>query len=153
MRTSNIAALALSLTGCAAVFKGSTQEVHFASVPGEADVRVDAQYVGATPTKAEINRNSSQNIVISKDGYTTQYVKVKRSPDAPWWVWDIATCAIPIMLCIPVLVDAITGAWFSLDDDVRVKLDADKAIPKPSPAVPAPPSPTPTPNRADEFGQ
>ena len=136
-----IVALALLSTGCAWMFKGSKQEVEFVGVPEGVDIRVDGQYVGSTPTKARLSRNHAQNIQVTKDGYKEQYVQVKRSPDTPWWFWDIATCVIPVTLCIPVLTDAISGAWMSLDDEVRVKLDP---LPTPSSTAtvritPAPP--------------
>ena len=112
-----------SLSGCAAIFKGGKQEVRFVAVPERSDVRVDNQYVGETPTTARVDRNSSQNIKVSREGFSDQYVRVQRHPDTPWWVWDILTCAVPVLLCIPLGVDALSGAWFSLDDEVRVKLD------------------------------
>jgi hypothetical protein len=130
-----------ALSGCAAVFKGSKQEVRFVAVPEGSDVRIDSQYAGETPTTAKVDRNTSQNIVVSKDGFANQYVKVQRHPDVPWWIWDIATCSVPILLCIPLAVDALSGAWFSLDEEVRVKLDplpmAAKPPPPPASAPPA----------------
>jgi hypothetical protein len=108
---------------CAAVFKGTRQEVHFDAVPEGADVRIDGQYAGATPVDVEVHRSSASNILVSKDGYREQYVPVQRHPDTPWWFWDIGTCVIPVTLCIPILVDAISGAWYSYEDNVRVKLE------------------------------
>jgi hypothetical protein len=44
------------------------------------------------------------------------------------------TCVIPVLLCIPVLVDALSGAWMTLDDEYRVKLDRlPAAAPAPAP--------------------
>lgn len=138
-----VVACALCSMGCAAVFKGSKQTVRFHSVPGQADVRVDNQYVGATPVDGEIDRNQSANIKVSKEGFTDQYVQIKRHPDTPWWFWDIGTCVVPVTLCIPLLVDAISGAWFSLDDDFRVKLDPVIGVRvAPTSAPPPPPSTT-----------
>jgi hypothetical protein len=128
--------------GCAAVFKGSTAEVQFDAVPAGADVRVDGQYLGATPTQGELSRNQAQNVVVSKEGYVDQYVQVRRHPDTPWWFWDIGTCVIPVTLCIPLLVDAISGGWMSLDDNIRVKLDRKPGMPPPSPVTAAAPPPT-----------
>lgn len=133
------------LTGCAAIFKGSKQDVRFVAVPEGSDVRIDSQYAGETPTTARVDRNSSQNIVVSKDGYEKQYVKVQRHPDVAWWIWDIATCAVPVLLCIPLGVDALSGAWFSLDDEVRVKLDELPAPVQPPRAAPPAPAPPPAP--------
>lgn len=114
---------AVFTTGCAAVFKGTRQEIHFEAVPEGADVRIDSRYAGATPVDAKVSRSSASNILISKDGYKEQYVPVQRHADTPWWFWDVGTCVVPVTLCIPLLVDAISGAWYSYDDEIRVKLD------------------------------
>lgn len=130
--------LASSNAGCAWMFKGSKQDVKFTGIPDGADVRVDGQYAGALPTHAELSRSNAQNIQVSKEGFKEQYVQVKRSPDTAWWFWDIATCVIPVTLCIPVLTDAISGAWMSLEDEVRVKLDPLPVTTKPVPPPPPP---------------
>lgn len=137
-----IIAFALLSTGCAWMFKGSKQEVRFTGIPDGADVRIDGQWAGAMPTKAELSRNHAQNVQVSKEGFKDQYVSVKRSPDTAWWFWDIATCVIPVTLCIPVLTDAISGAWMSLDDEVRVKLDPLPVVTRPAPPPPEPQKPT-----------
>jgi hypothetical protein len=138
---------ALLSTGCAFMFKGTKQDVRFESVPREADVRVDNQYMGATPTTVPVNRNQAANVLVSKDGFKEQYVQIHKHPDAPWWFWDIATCVVPVTLCIPVLFDAISGAWMSVDDDVRVKLEPLPILTRPtqSPAS-APPIASPPAN-------
>lgn len=129
------------------MFKGgSKQDVRFTGVPDGADVRVDGQWAGAMPTKAELSRGSAQNILVSKDGYKEQYVQIKRRPDVPWWFWDIITCVVPVTLCIPVVTDAISGAWYSLDDEVRVKLDPLPVVAKPPPPPPKPDDFKPPPN-------
>lgn len=136
-----VAMCALSTTGCAFLFKGTKQDVEFTSVPGESDVRVENRYMGATPTTVPINRNAPPNVVVSKDGYKEQYVRIDKHPDVAWWFWDIATCVVPVTLCIPVLFDALSGAWMSVDDKVRVKLDTlPMATPAPRAAPPPPPA-------------
>jgi hypothetical protein len=135
-----IAALSLVLltsTGCAAVFKGSKQEVRFTADPERSDVRVDGRYLGATPAVGRIDRDRPQNVNVRKDGFKPQQVQLRKQADVPWFLWDIATCVVPVTLCIPVLVDAISGAWYSFDDEYAVKLDPEAPPPAPPPA-PAP---------------
>ena len=115
--------IALASTGCGAAFKGSKAEVHFVSIPPGSDVRIDGQYAGETPTTARVSRNGSQSVTVSKEGFKDEHTTIKRSPDAAWWFWDIGSCVIPIALCIPLLVDALSGAWMTVDEDIRVKLD------------------------------
>lgn len=132
--------LALSTTGCAAVFRGSKQEVKLEAAPEKADVRVEGKFQGSTPVTLNLDRQHDQNLSIVKDGYREQQVYLRKRADTGWFVWDIATCVVPVMLCIPLLVDGISGAWYSFDDDFRVKLEpATPVAPAVAPVAPAPP--------------
>lgn len=148
-----ISVLALGTsTGCAAVFKGGKQDVTFEGIPQGSDVKIDGAFAGATPTTAEIDRDRPPNIVVSKPGYKEQYVRLVKKADTPWFFWDIATCVIPITLCIPVLVDGISGAWYSYEDVYRVKLDPLAGAPVVlTPSQPSAPPPPPSPPK-DEYG-
>jgi hypothetical protein len=116
--------LAIATSGCAAVFKGGKQEVVFHGAPAGADVKVDGAYVGSLPeATAKVDRDRPPNIVITAQGFKEQYVHLQKKPDTPWWFWDIATCVVPVTLCIPALVDAISGAWYSYEDRYAVKLE------------------------------
>jgi hypothetical protein len=139
----------LSLTGCAAVFKGGKQDVIFHGAPAGADVKVDGAYAGSLPeATAKVDRDRPPNIVISAQGYKEQYVHLQKKPDTPWWFWDIATCVVPVTLCIPALVDAISGAWYSYEDRYAVKLEPLPMAPRPAatqrPEPWTPPAPIPT---------
>lgn len=138
IRTSAVVGLAMLLgtTGCAAVFKGSKQEVRFSADPQGSDVRADGRYLGPTPTVARIDRDRPQNVSVSKQGYKPQQVQLRKQADTPWFFWDIATCVVPVTLCIPVLVDAISGAWYSFDDEYAVKLDPELVPVAGPPATP-----------------
>lgn len=143
----------LSLTGCAAIFKGGKQEVVFHGAPEGADVKVDGAYAGSLPeATAKVDRDRPPNIVVTAQGFKEQYIHLQKKPDTPWWFWDIATCVVPVTLCIPALVDAISGAWYSYEDRYAVKLEplpaqARPPAPKQEPwVVPAPvPRPPPQP--------
>jgi hypothetical protein len=133
----------LSLTGCAAVFKGGKQEVIFHGAPEGADVKVDGAYAGALPeATAKVDRDRPPNILITSPGFKEQYVHLQKKPDTPWWFWDIATCVVPVTLCIPALVDAISGAWYSYEDRYAVKLEP---LPITAVAAPTPPRRPPPP--------
>jgi len=110
-------------SGCAAVFKGGYQDVQFVAIPEGSDLRNNGEFLGETPTSAKVDRNNAGNFVVSKDGFHEQHVTLQRKPDTPWWIWDIATCVLPVMLCIPLGVDALSGAWFSYQETIRVKLE------------------------------
>ncbi len=156
---------AVSLCGCAAVFKGGKQEVVFHGAPPGADVKVDGAYAGSLPeATAKVDRDRPPNIVITASGHKEQYIHLQKKPDTPWWFWDVATCVIPVTLCIPVLVDAISGAWYSYEDSYAVKLEPlpvssqasrapEKApwiVPAPVPTTPPRPAPSPEPTNSSE---
>lgn len=127
--------VALESVGCAAIFKGGKQDVVFHGAPEGADVKVDGAYAGSLPeATAKIDRDRPPNIVITAQGFKEQYVHLQKKPDTPWWFWDIATCVVPVTLCIPALVDAISGAWYSYEDRYAVKLE-------PLPVATKPPAP------------
>jgi hypothetical protein len=129
-------------TGCAAVFKGGYQDVQVVAIPEGSDVRSNGEFIGETPATVKIDRNNPGNFAVSKDGFTEQRLSIQRKADTPWWIWDIATCVVPILLCIPLGVDAISGAWFSYQDTVRVKLEPLPYVPRqPAPTAPARPAP------------
>jgi hypothetical protein len=126
------ATLVVCLAGCAALFKGSHQTVQFESDPTGAKVENNGRWLGDTPASASVDRLGSMNIRVSKPGYAESSGVMGRRPDTPWLVFDVVTCVIPVLLCIPVLVDALSGAWMDVDDVYRVKLD------RPPVAAPAP---------------
>jgi hypothetical protein len=141
---------AVSLCGCAAVFRDSKVRVHVDSDPSGAEIVYDERAIGRTPSDPELERSSSTALRITKPGYQDHRGAVHKHLNAGWAVADVATCVIPIALCIPLLVDAISGAWMDLDEDYRVRLDplAPSALAPgapPAASVPPPlPSGTPT---------
>lgn len=143
----------LSLSGCAAVFKGGKQEVVFHGAPQGADVKVDGAYAGSLPEAvAKVDRDRPPNIVITAEGFKEQYVHLQKKPDTPWWFWDIATCVVPVTLCIPALVDAISGAWYSYEDRYAVKLEPLPVSAPPPRATPPAPPPKAAPEAAPPVG-
>jgi hypothetical protein len=123
----------LSTCGCAAVFRDSKVRVHVDSEPHEAEIRYEDQPVGKTPGDVEVERGSSTSLKVSKPGYTDSIGTVNKHLNAGWAVADVATCVIPVALCIPLLIDAISGAWMDVDNMYRVRLEpGGSSIPPPS---------------------
>jgi hypothetical protein len=138
-----VVCLSLSLlTSCAAVFRDSKATIHVSSEPAEAEVSVGGRAVGVTPGEAEVPRQGPSIVHVRKDGYAQSEFVLGRSVNAGWAVWDVATCVIPVMLCIPLLVDGVSGAWIDVDEDYNVRLAPDGRAPamrKQQPqSVPAP---------------
>jgi hypothetical protein len=113
------------------MFNGGQESVRLESIPPGADVSyTNGQYVGQTPADATLSRASLNNsVVFKKDGYEDAHVSVEHRPEAGWFVWDIATCVIPVTLCVPLVVDAFSGGWFGIDERYTVKLTPAKAEP------------------------
>lgn len=114
MRRGAVILLSLSLFGCAAVFRGTKDNVTIESTPGGAEAKAGPRKLGVTPTQAEIERNGSTQITLTKDGYEDHVGQVKKSMNGAWLTLDIATCIFTA--CIPLLIDAVTGAWYDVDE-------------------------------------
>ncbi len=122
--------------GCAAVFRDPKVEVAFASAPPGANVTVKGRNVGPTPASTEVPRTGTTDVAISAPGYETHRGSVRKTMNGAWVTVDVLTCVFPVALCIPLLVDAITGAWVDVDPSYDATL-------KPSTESPAPPATAP----------
>src|SRR5262245_27898569 len=118
-----VAAMAMGSTGCAYMFRGSRQTVDVSALPNGAEVTQGGRLIGTTPVPGELDRDRDATLILSKPGYTPGRVDLRRRPSPGWIIWDIATCVIPVTLCIPVLADGISGAWYGFDDAIVVKLE------------------------------
>jgi hypothetical protein len=105
--------VSLSLTGCAAVFRGTKDHVRVESNPPGAQAKEGNRTLGTTPTEFEASRSGNTYVTLQKSGYEDHHGMVKKEMNGAWVVIDIVTC--PFTLCIPLLVDAITGGWQDVD--------------------------------------
>jgi hypothetical protein len=111
--------------GCATLFKGSTDKVDFSSTPTQAEVFVNGQLMGKTPLQLKLQSKHSYNIEFRMEGYQTKTVVLNNSVGGGWVVLDILGGLIPIV------IDAATGDWFSLDEDhVQAVLENQQAAKK-----------------------
>ncbi|MBU1318235.1 MAG: PEGA domain-containing protein [candidate division Zixibacteria bacterium] len=105
-----LAAVALMLlNGCATILNGTNDNVQVNSEPSNAKVYVNGYAVATTPAKLKLESDKVHNIEVKKDGYETWHYSITHGVGAGWVVLDI------FLGIIPVIVDAITGAWHSLD--------------------------------------
>ncbi len=74
-----LAALSLLGGGCASIVKGTTQAIPVASSPAGADIRIDGNKVGQTPTKVEVKRKADHLMTIEKPGYETETFAITRN--------------------------------------------------------------------------
>lgn len=98
-----IVTLIALISGCATVFKGTTQEITFESSPSGAKVFLDGNLVGTTPFTMKLKKNKYKSFRVELDGYQT----IKRQMDKEYDLvallnifWDLST------------TDLLTGAAF-----------------------------------------
>lgn len=98
-------------TSCATIFRGSTDDVNFSSDPTGAKVYVNGNLLGTTPFQIELKSKNSYTIEFKKDGYETKTVVLNNSVGGGWIVLDILGGVLPV------IIDAATGNWYSLDQE------------------------------------
>ena len=114
-----LSTLIFVFNGCATIFKGSTDTVSYSSDPSGAKVYVNGQLMGTTPFQLEMKSNQTYTIEFRKEGYENRTVVLNNSVGAGWIVLDV------LFGLIPIIVDAATGNWYSLDQShVNAALEA-----------------------------
>jgi len=103
--------MTMLFTSCATLEKGTHESVDFTSNPSGADVHVNGNLMGTTPVTLKLESKETYRIDFKKNGYATKRYAITNHIVTKWVVFDV------ILGVAPVLVDAITGAWFELDQD------------------------------------
>lgn len=99
------------LTGCATVYKEKTTNVSFNSEPSGARIYVDGKLRGITPIKMWLESKHVYEVKFRKKGFETKTYTITNHISPIWVIIDV------IYGIVPVIVDAQTGAWKSLDED------------------------------------
>lgn len=108
----------VSLSGCATIIKGTTQNIPVASDPTGADVTVDAQLYGQTPIDLSVKRKRDHLVTISKEGYHSKSIPIVKSVGGAVWGNIVAGGLIGWG------IDASTGAQYNLTpESISVKLE------------------------------
>ena len=112
------AILIVCTSGCATIVKGTTQKVPVASDPSNADVFVDGNLVGQTPTTVVLKRKNDHLLMVQKVGFTPKSVAVVKNVGGAVWGNILAGGLIGWG------VDAADGSQYNLiPSTVSVKLD------------------------------
>jgi uncharacterized protein YceK len=99
-----IACLALVLSGCATIVSGTTQKINVTSNPSDAIAKIDNNLSAKTPTVFTLERRSDHTLELSKEGYKTTTVLLRRTFNG------MATGNILIGGLIGTGIDAASGA-------------------------------------------
>jgi hypothetical protein len=103
--STKLAAAALVLTGCATIFAGNTAAIQIRSNPG-APIMVDGAPAGQSPGVVLVSANQPHQIVVGDHACT-----LLPQIGVLWVVLDV------VLGLVPVVVDAITGAWVTVNGD------------------------------------
>ena len=101
--------LSIFLSSCATLFKGTSEEVRFGSEPQKAEVWINGVKMGETPLSLKLESKKNYQIEFRKEGYKSVTRNITNHVGAGWIILDV------IAGLVPVIVDAATGAWYSLD--------------------------------------
>jgi hypothetical protein len=99
--------VSLTFTNCAALFNSGGGVVSFSSNPSAAEVIIDGQSLGKTPVTLDLDRTTTHQVIIKKDGVEKSYI-LQNKVGAGWIVLDL------LGGLIPVVIDAATGSWYTL---------------------------------------
>ena len=99
---------AFMLSGCATIVSGTTQKISVASQPSGADAKADNSMTAKTPTTFTLDRKNDHTIEISKDGYKTATIMIKKTFNG------MVTGNILIGGLIGTGIDAATGSMNKL---------------------------------------
>jgi len=104
-----IVVFVLSLSGCAAIFKGNSSKVDTNSTPKGAQVYVDGNLMGETPIRLKLESKRTYAIEFRMEGYKSKTFNITNHVGAGWIILDV------LAGLVGVIVDAATGAWYELD--------------------------------------
>ena len=99
----------LLFSGCATLFKGTSEKINMESSPVRADVYINGQFMGKTPLQLNLAVKKSYAIEFRAEGYQPRVYHINNRVGAGWVILDV------LLGLVPVIVDAATGAWYHLD--------------------------------------
>jgi len=97
---------AISLSSCASIIDGTTQEVSFNSEPQDVEVTIDGKVIGKTPVAIQLDKKSGRTVVFSLEGYKPQTRSLETTVN-PWFFGNIITGGL-----IGSSTDATSGAMY-----------------------------------------
>lgn len=101
----------ISFNSCAFLLTSGKEVVTVNSDPPECRVFVNGQYMGNTPLKLKLKSNQTHTVQFKREGYRSHTVHITKSIAGGFVILDI------LFGVVPLIVDAATGAWYTLDQD------------------------------------
>jgi hypothetical protein len=97
--------------GCGAVFNGAPQSVKFTSDPNGAEVWVDGDRMGKTPIELKLSKKDNHKVTFKMADKSERTYFINKKVKAGYIILDV------IFGVVPVVIDAVAGSWYGLDDD------------------------------------
>lgn len=113
--------VALGSLGCAAVFRDGKMPVRVESDPPGATVTTK-EGTAKAPLDLPVSRSGITELHVTMPGFDEHHALVRKHVNGWWLTADLATCIVPVLLCVPLLVDAISGAWNDVEPRYRAHL-------------------------------
>lgn len=126
-------------TGCATMFRETKTTVQVDSMPAGAEVRVKNEAPQKTPSDLTVKRGGLTELQVLQPGFEEHRGVVRKSVNGWWLLSDIATCVVPVFLCVPLVADAVSGAWNDVQPRYQARLVPVASEPAPLSAFGAPP--------------
>jgi PEGA domain len=101
--------LAANTVACAALFNAKTHPIQMNSNPAGAEVWVDGNRVGTTPTSVDLSIKEEHTVTFKMADHKDVTCLVNRKVGVGWVVLDV------LGGLVPVIIDAATGSWYELD--------------------------------------
>jgi hypothetical protein len=99
----------VNFAACATLFKGTSQEVNFNSNPQKARVIVNGVDMGETPLVLKLESKKTYAIEFRVEGYKPKTYTISNHIGPGWVILDVFAGLLGV------IIDAATGAWYSLD--------------------------------------
>lgn len=113
-----VLSLAGTLSGCATMFCGTSEDVKIESFPSGAEVFSNGEFVGKTPVEVEMNRDAHPLIVLKKDGYADTRVQIEQEWNGTTMLNLLFLSGIPVGFPITGwIIDARSGATSEYTED------------------------------------
>ena len=103
--------IAFSVTSCASIINGTTQNVGVSSNPSGAKAIIDKNMEITTPATVPLSRKSNHVIEVKKEGYEDASVAISQSPSG-WLAANVLIFGVGII--IGGIIDFVTGGAYKL---------------------------------------
>jgi len=133
---------AIALSGCGAMFKGTSQMISLNSDPPRATAIVKSskgvETQVTTPTSITVKKSGTYSIDFRKEGYVPTTVVLNRHLNGGMLTCDILWLFVT-WIPVAIVVDAVTGGWYEFTPEtINVALEPEKVQEGQPPKGPSP---------------